>query len=198
MTHELQTMPVKIMRAEDFRKIADYIILTTKRGGYVISEERDNRIDSLTIKVQERWEHYIHQPLKKGDFVVSDNPAALIDPEGYYDVDYTIKQNGERIFGCCSILGKDLTEPQVISVAQSALIFEEFEKGNSANSVMCDSVEIWFSNAGTWVSSRIDGNLDAHIDTPFDLIYHISKYNETASTKIPLTFTEAFVKKVIQ
>ena len=41
------------------------------------------------------------------------NYAILVDPNVYYQVTYTIKQHGERIYGDFHLLGADLTEKQI-------------------------------------------------------------------------------------
>jgi len=41
----------------------------------------------------------------------------LIDPEKMYDVTYTIKQDGTKVFENTKLLGKDLTENQIKEIA---------------------------------------------------------------------------------
>lgn len=50
----------------------------------------------------------------------------LIDPEKMYDVTYTIKQDGTKVFENTKLLGKDLTENQIKEVAFG--IPAEFQK----------------------------------------------------------------------
>ncbi len=43
-----------------------------------------------------------------------DNLVKLIKPEQYYAVNYTIKQDGEKVYEPAMLIGKDLTEKQII------------------------------------------------------------------------------------
>lgn len=47
------------------------------------------------------------------------NPALLIDPEQYYEVDYTIDQSGKRHEGKQMVKGSDLTEPQIKTIIEN-------------------------------------------------------------------------------
>jgi len=54
------------------------------------------------------------------------NPALLIDPEQYYEVDYTIDQSGKKHVGKQMVKGADLTEPQIKGIIEKVKLNDLF------------------------------------------------------------------------
>ncbi|WP_167856523.1 hypothetical protein [Hymenobacter metallicola] len=50
------------------------------------------------------------------------NLAILVDPDKSYPVAYTIKQNGEKVWGPTQLAGRDLTAPQIRELDRKGLL----------------------------------------------------------------------------
>lgn len=48
----------------------------------------------------------------------------LINPEKLYDVSYTIKQDGTKVYENTKLLGKELTEKQIIEIWLKVPLFK--------------------------------------------------------------------------
>lgn len=167
MTDQLQTMPVKIMRVSDWIRLLDAI-------------STDNPFITWS-ELQSNYEHLIHQPLKKGDFV-----NEVEKPDAYPSPENSFAQFNEKF--------------AAFESAQSALVFDGFEEKKRGTLTLNDGVvSIFIGEAYSSIEFNKGHRIIEfdHTPTSYDLIYHISKYNETATNKINLTFTKEFLKKVI-
>lgn len=87
--------------------------------------------------------------------------------------------------------------------ALSHLLFEGFEMKSGSKNIgwfinKSSAIEL-FDNSGDW-QIWMNETIIAHPEstTIKDLIYHLDKYNETASSKISITPTESWVKRIIK
>lgn len=46
----------------------------------------------------------------------------FVDPDKMYPVDYTIKQDGSKDYRPAEVLGKELTEPQIVKLFKKELL----------------------------------------------------------------------------
>lgn len=169
MTKEdLQAMlPVRIMRVEDWLKVAELFQIPIQ-GVSPSALKCASVIDLI-----ERYEKEVHQPLERKHFVAE-------------------RQDPISVLPISAAARRFTREP-----GQSDLIFEGFEELSSHAVCISGRIIIIFKKEFTRITINRDSySTDVSYCTIFDLIYHISKYNETADTKIELNFTEQFCKKI--
>lgn len=87
---------------------------------------------------------------------------------------------------------RDLPPYKAYSAALKKVLFAGFEI-ESAISVINGDCEIYFNKPMMRIR---DGLYD--VDTISDLIYHITKYNETSPSKIQIDFTDSFINELIR
>lgn len=181
MNTQIETLinPARIMRVEDWRKLA------------IGLQRQDNRLESGIIirsdafRLQSNYESEVHRPLERKHVVCEvEKPRGFdnwVAKGSYYESD----EEGQQL---C----------KAYESAQSALVFEGFELSESGRLAMNGNVRIHFNPYGaSIITLTIVTNEPVIISTPFDILYQVHKYNETAATKINLQFTEGFIKKIL-
>lgn len=74
-------------------------------------------------------------------------------------------------------------------------VFDGVKKVTTKKAVLNDHFSVSYEGE-TYMQNDLN---DMWMDNPtlYDFIYHISKYNETATQKINLKFTETFIKRIV-
>lgn len=95
------------------RSVDVQIMQTIAEFNYLVKEGETLSIDEVKLRARGSGIILNSNRMKASD---KTNPALLIDPEQYYEVDYTIDQSGKRHEGMQMVKGSDLTEPQIKAI----------------------------------------------------------------------------------
>lgn len=170
MTQELLKIvnPVRVMKVEEWIKMAEFL------DRAIYSTDTFEK----AYQLQTRYEALTSQPLKKSMFVCEvEEPKAVPDGSG----------------------GVDFEGVKAYTKAQESLWFEGFDSAKGDSKLFHTSGMELFT--GTYIPSQLwvsDKKIHDGIETVFDLIIEISRYNRTAKEPITINFTENFCKELLK
>lgn len=182
MTQELLKIlnPVRILKVEDWQKMA------IKVRNY----ESSNELVDLSHKASafdliQHYEALTSQPLTKAHFVCEVEEPALYRN---WVADKTPDLPGVNMDNC-----NEYTK------AQSQLIFAGFVQMDKESMIVYHTGIEGMSLSLSAKNIRIDNYFSADcIETVFDFIIEIDRYNRTATTPINISFTENFCKELLK
>lgn len=174
MTQQLLNIlnPVRRLTVAEWIQIAE--IIQYKSDKYYDKGFDVTRL--IFVKLMQRLEELTKKQLTKKDFVCEVEQPKLENYGGGYSMEL-LKQFKQL--------------ESTYEAAQREVIFEGFEKLND-ESVHVSGHLFIVGNGYLFVETN-----RVYQATLFDLIYHVTKYNETATTKIELKFTPDFVNKLL-
>lgn len=176
--------PIRILKVQDWMKVATKI-LREKTGGYLQPTTHRLQVLELIVKLQSRFEELVSKPLTKEMIV-----CGVEEPKCYEACQKSIDSNKTDY----DILEHEWDGYREYEAAQGLIWFDGIFHSNHL-----------IIHLGNQFYFRIDdgalihnSNVLAYSPTVYDLIYHISKYNETSTSKIELEWSESFVEELLK